>query len=439
LSGRASLGATSNIDMTSGTQDTSPKFECRKVEVHYIYSFALSYQADQLGGPLPIDPERAIRDSRSVQSSAPLKREVGPSLKRCSIAPHLAVKQNVGWVEFPPLECRINGHAVTIDRLARLFPIGGTLCITVRLSLPDGQSIGVGTIQGLLEMTDQRVDNQVSSKPTSRLILRHDGSEVSLYSLFKQSVEEIAATLRVQQFDFVPETEVTNQTREAQSPWIVTVTEVDGDIADAFCSSTSLTGDRLQEKARRTRPYERQIAPILFRSVSGTNFDLEPAYIDPMSSSGMPGLTNLNVDARLFVLMSRRSVLCIARSLILDPAHYFLPGLLDICETVRARWHMLIVMNRMLDSSLALMQAMDLKPERKLHELVRVREWIARSLDDPGIYIVAGEALSRIYEQLQQTFRLADLRKYLFDKVDLLERVHRDRVELDWFETLPSR
>jgi hypothetical protein len=359
---------------------------------------------------------------------------IGTARERLGIAPHLAVNQNAAWIAFAALEGRVKQHTVTIDRFARLFPIGGTLCITLRLSRAGNQLLGTSAIQDLLSLTERRTDTSGVSVPM--LMIKGEKAEISLYGLFQQTVQALCTSLQAHWLDFDPETRIMEAGSDSQSPWVVTAAEVDGEVRRAFCTSGAPYANRALDKSVRIKPYEHDIAPLLFRSVS-TEFELEPAYIDPMGDTGLPGLTNLNLDARLFVLMSRRSVLCLTGSLEEDPAHYFLPGLLDICETVRARWHVLIVMNRMLDASLNLLQT-GVTPEKKLEELVRMRGWTARSLDDPGIYIVAGEALSRIYEQLQQTFRVAELRTYLFDKVNLLERMHRDRLQLDWFRALPT-
>jgi hypothetical protein len=424
--------------------EVGPRFECRKVEVHYIYSFALGKVVAGSDGirpaSLPFEPSTiAERDSGKKGDPSEISRlKVGGAPHRFGIAPHLAVKQDVAWGEFADLPGAVNGHAITVARLLRLFPIGGTACLTIRLNSPDGDHIGVETIKGLLSLTDQRSDI-ASSAP--RLTIHGDRAGVSLYGLFERTVKELCSAVEAQWLDFDAEPSILERPSEARSevqsdsqgPWVVTIAEVDGRVKDAFCSSKGSGSRRLREKLDRMRPYERQIAPILFRSVS-KQFDLEPAYVDPMTPGGLPGLSNLNLDARFYVQMSRRSVFCVTSDLKKDPAKYFIPGLLDICETVRANWHMLVVMNRMLDDILDFLREDKAELSERLSGVIRIREWVAKSLDDPGVYIVAGDALAGIYERLQGTFRIADLRSLLFRKVDLLERMYKDRFELEFLE-----
>ena len=143
---------------------------------------------------------------------------------------------------------------------------------------------------------------------------------------------------------------------DAQSPWVVTVLEVDQPLADVFCDWFADEVDPAAAKAERIKPYHQDIARILFRSVSGMDFYLEPTYLSYSSEGPVPRFNSVNVDARLFVCISTRSILCICQDKGQDPGLYFIPAALDLYETIRSQWHMLVIMNKMLDGALDLVQ-----------------------------------------------------------------------------------
>ena len=63
-----------------------------------------------------------------------------------------------------------------------------------------------------------------------------------------------------------------------------------------------------------------------------------------------------------------------------------------------------------------------------------MRQRLATCLIDPTLYIVAGDALSKIYSDLRAIFRLEDLKGTLLSKMDIADRVHRDVQELEWMK-----
>lgn len=103
---------------------------------------------------------------------------------------------------------------------------------------------------------------------------------------------------------------------------------------------------------------------------------------------------------------------------------------------------MLIVMNKVVDDFLSqLSRGGDRSSETEHHheEMMKLRAWLAMNLEDPGIYIVAGDALSQIYDDQRKTFRLDELRTMLLGKMDLLDRMYRDAMELSWAQHSPGR
>jgi hypothetical protein len=239
-----------------------------------------------------------------------------------------------------------------------------------------------------------------------------------------------------------------------QSPWLVTTFQVSGSEYDAFCTGTTdertLSAD---EKTRNILPYYHDLAPILFRSVTGKDFPVEPTYrgreggIDARNGSQ---LSNMHLDARLFACSSRRNVVCITGDIDGEPASYFLPGVLGINEMVRARWHALIILNRNLDHILASYRAENAQNKsgefrtrrgmkmhraregKNLHDILASRRWMAPLLDDPGIYTIAGDALATLYERGKEVFKLDELRTLLLQKAELVDRMQSDQAQLAW-------
>jgi Ni,Fe-hydrogenase III large subunit len=69
-------------------------------------------------------------------------------------------------------------------------------------------------------------------------------------------------------------------------------------------------------------------------------------------------------------------------------------------------------------------------------QLFMVRGMLVSTLEDPTIYIVAGDALSKLYSRLAEIFRLVELKRALIEKMDLVDRIYRDARELDWARTM---
>lgn len=423
--------------------DEKPKFTCKRSTVHFIYSFCVKTESSYL-----LNPEKlfhAPEGHHAIWKTGPLKARSG-------IVPHLTIQQDSTWRQWNP-ENGILHHLdyrykAVLNRLMRVFPVGGTFCASIEIRKPGNKAkeeeLDNQAIMALLGMIGQRESKEDESTVARKAELwlqesgglrkrKSDSREKTIHPIFYDSVRSLCKQAALTWID----EEVIDVGKETQSPWVVTVLEVEGEVAEAFCCQ-ELSGSSLsQEKMTRVSVYESQIAPIIFRAVS-EDFPLEPTYLNAQNSASVSGLSSLNVDARLFVSVSRRSILCICRDKDQDPAKYFLPSLLDICELTRMRWHMLIVMNKLLDNTLRKLrkegEKRDRRPEDELREMMNLREWLATCLEDPGIYSVAGDALSQINQDLRKTFRIEELQHMLLGKIDLMDRMYRDIVQLRWLK-----
>lgn len=404
--------------MTVANKAEAPEFICKGLEVHFIYSFTLS------------DTDGSRVTARDVRRAKGWDKIKIPD-KRTGITPHLAVAPRFATVDdYEPIDLRIGDHSVQVTRLLRVFEAGATFTVCMEIPRDAERTI---TCDDILAAHRQV---RVLVRPVAWL---EESTEPqpheSVYGMFKAAVEKLCRETGFRWTD-VAEGYLFDGLEEPQSPWVVTVAEVDGEVQRAFCSGFEDAVSPSRAKTEAVRPYRRQLAPILFRSVS-EEFDLEPTYAPERA------LENLNVDARLFVSMSRRSVLCICADREQDPALYFLPDLLNICEGLRARWHSLILLNVAMDKTIsdliAEKKAAEGRPEGLLQRIVMQREWLASALQNPGIYYIAGDALSKIYNELEETFRLSQFMNMVLQKSELINKIYDDILQLDWQEARPER
>jgi len=393
----------------------------KTITVHFIYSFVLR------------GPDRIV--IRPAEDLAHLsKRNLaicpGPARKK-GILPHLLLKSEARHYQYPGTdtsEIHDRDRNITIpchvERLVRVSPTGGTCTISVTIRQLADQSLGT---EDALKMFSLVVNDDDT-------FTFEWNADAFVPGLFKATLDDICGTeqsdSKVQQLD--------REYVERQDPWVVTVLEVTGAAADKLLVGSSNDSDPARTKMLNIRDYEEDLAQILFRSIA-KGFVLEPAYLSAPSAIGLPGLFSVNLDARLNVHLSHRSMLCVCRHAQESPANYFVPSLLDLCELARSRWHSLVILNKEIDKTLFNLRETIRNESRDpwlRQEIMEIREWLAVCMDDQLMYTVAGDALSRIYHVYREWLRLESLKELLFQKVDLLDRLYQDVVALRYSSPL---
>ena len=76
---------------------------------------------------------------------------------------------------------------------------------------------------------------------------------------------------------------------------------------------------------------------------------------------------------------------------------------------------------------------------RRVEDIIALREWLATMLQAPGTYVFAGDALGQIYAQLKGTFSVDFLGDLVMRKIQLLDRLYEDILQLEWLNSRPSR
>lgn len=434
--------------MTEIPQQPPKRFECLGLSVHFMYSFALAKKRSESEFE-PVDAFELVKPKRQGL-------EAGTPPQRRGIKQHLDLREEIAFKNLKPFRAEVVSNMegsgtsrteplcrVEIEPLLRVFRTGATCCYKVSLRNAGTESIALDIIHAILGLV-QQVEGRVTP---SLLRLSGRPSPVTLHSLFTKCVREFTAKGKAdkdqivwldESMDYITGLKA-DEKDESQSPWVITAAEVQGETADAFCSTWAKQQHPAEEKAFRLRQFEAEVAGILFRSVNASNFELEPAYGDSRIRGAATALHNLNLDARLHVTMCNRSILCIYPRFSPKPPEekarpedYFLPDLLDLCEILRARWHMLTIMNLGLDKVLSDLKNEKRTAEQKMRMVINARGWLARLLEDPELYRIAGDALADISLRLKHVFREDELRSRLLEKAQLIERIREGMGELSW-------
>lgn len=428
------------------------KFGIKGATINFIYSF------------LPVTNEMSLSSAilERIYDLYKDKKDFvcgeGKPGNRTGISSYLALNIEMGYMAFPEFSGKLESGSVIIDvvvqPMVRVFPLGSSCCITVSASKKqvkrekgkgaEEQNIDVKDVNRILHLVSQ-IKNSVAKYKISRIKSDHysfKGNKSTVYNVFKFVTDRIVKDFNDKyhdpnvKLDLLCKEHLNIKLKEPKCPWVVSILELEGTACEVFCGSIPSLESPRAEKSRAIRSYEEVIAPILYRSVTGEDFQIEPAYINPpMRPEGM-GIYNMNLDARLFLHMSRRSILCMCQSQDKNPATYFIPVLLDLCERSHSRWQSLIVLNKILDESLRNFTERESQPKEKLQKMIKLINKFTICLEDPTTYVISGDALREIHEKLVDTYRLKDLMEVVLKKVDMLERLYRHGIELRWADDL---
>ena len=256
----------------------------------------------------------------------------------------------------------------------------------------------------------------------SKFIERHI---VSLLCLKEQIV--ISPYLNIKEGDVYS----TTIEQESHVPWMITCLELDqGKALNTFCSS--FPGDSRvkanKKKLSQIAKFEKYIAPFIYRAVGHgyEELEIDPAHDSFQEFSKLNGFNNCYLDARLYIHMSRRSILTITRNNYKQPASYVLPTLFDLCELTHTRWQALIVLNMVLDKYVKVFSNHKIDkytPSQKLQIIMIVIKKSLSNLENPTNYVVSGDSLREIHELLVNTYKLDKLDKMALRKSELLETI----------------
>lgn len=139
-------------------------------------------------------------------------------------------------------------------------------------------------------------------------------------------------------------------------------------------------------------------------------------------------LVNLCLDRRLFFALSRRGAVALTASFKDIPSSFVIPSLLNLCEILRARWHLGSIVNIKLDEAIQMASGVDpeISPSQMLEELFKWRALFASFLRDPVPFLFDGGSITEIAEIAEEQLWLAKMRDEVARKFATLDRMIED-------------
>lgn len=142
------------------------------------------------------------------------------------------------------------------------------------------------------------------------------------------------------------------------------------------------------------------------------------------------GLLNLCLDRRLFFGLSRRGAIAVTANLGDIPARFVVPSFLNLCEILRARWHLGNITNIELDKAInTVTHANGMSPTDILQMVYRWRASFGLFLRDPVPFLFDGGSITEIAELADREFWLTKMRDDAHRKFEMIDRLVRDLLE----------
>lgn len=392
--------------------DNVYSLKVEKCKIDFTYSFILTYNK--------IFP--------SKEEYQKLFQGTGNPDERKGLSSYLALDLTTGYKRYDPIIGIVDEQQITIIPLVRYFHNGCSVTLEVIAEAKSKQFLSDQFVYELQHLTN--IEGHKSAVKKIRLPCGESPSDLTLsetttiYNIFKEIIDNV--TDKDNDIEIFGREVLNEATEEVQTPWVVTMLELgEGDALHSFCSSFSdlPLKDRYNKKIEAIHNYENIIAPILYRAPDDNlHWDSEPTYnFKPNALDDH--LHNLYFLSKLFIQMSRRSIILITDNLNDRPSSYVIPTLLDIVEMTHTRWQNLIIQNVLLDRSIKILSDNKKKPKEELSLLISTINNVSQCLEDPLIYNVSGNILREIGLELRKTFRIEELTSLLLNKISLLEKV----------------
>ncbi len=222
--------------------------------------------------------------------------------------------------------------------------------------------------------------------------------------------------------------------QSSQSPFVFTIAQVERKSFLRFRKHPSLESNR-------------EIASILCkltldnRSIERDYSNLSENYIRYVIpyDNKRKGLINLCLDKRLFFTISRRGAIALTADLKGIPSYFVIPSLLNLCEILRARWHMGSIVSARLDQAIADMgrsvseknTANTLNPLQLMETMFKWRILAGAFLRDPTPFLFDGGSVSEVAEIAERLIWLDRLCEETKRKFEMLDQLVRDYLNID--------
>jgi hypothetical protein len=264
----------------------------------------------------------------------------------------------------------------------------------------------------------------------------------SLHDLYRQLLQEPPAWIRIDGKSIWRDHEVLftdDPKQDFQSPLLFTVLQVTRETYEKF-------------RHEPTESSTKEVASILCKLTLDNN-DLRAGF-ENMSfdylSTALPfnhqqkQLANLCLDERLFFTLSTRGAIAITPKLQGLPSCFVVPSLLNLCEILRMRWHISVLVNNLLDQEIDRLagppeEALAVNTTRLLETVYTWRILWASFLRDPVPYLFDGGSVMEVADVAERALRLERLRSDACQKFEILDLLVRDLMERRRLEDVWSR
>ncbi len=262
-----------------------------------------------------------------------------------------------------------------------------------------------------------------------RGITSSDGHYCSLHDLFRRWLvdppEKWAPTNATALWvdSEVLDIDTTDSRKDFQTPLVFTVAKVERQSFLRFRKSPTIA-------------HAKEVGSLLCkltldsRDIRRHYLDLSEDYITGILpfNKDRGGLLNLCLDRRLFFALSRRGAIAITSDFENLPSCFVLPSLLNLCEILRARWHLGSLVNIKLDKVIGNASGVDpaSSPSAVMDELFKWRALSASFFRDPVPFLFDGGSITEIAENAEDRLWLAKMREEITRKFSILDRLLQD-------------
>ena len=228
-----------------------------------------------------------------------------------------------------------------------------------------------------------------------------------------------------------------SQDQVSQNPYVITIIEIED---KSFWEDFNKGKLSIEEKAKvkeKIKYQHKEMSAILFRMLyrdrilwKGACKTLKNVRIPYELRNSRGFLKNYAWDSNILICLSRVSSLFVCANKSKNPEKFIRKTLLDSLEILRARWHMSIVLNALLDQDIGTIKEKGSSDNFKvLEKLIKRRKQFAYFLDDPLPYHYEGSSVTQIVDDADEKLWLSKLREMTFEKLEVLDKYYLNLVE----------